>query len=222
MKCALFRMRYDMAYVCSYCVEDVFSAPSEILLLNHIRLVHSCDPNFSIQCSCSRTFSNFRTFQNHRRTCTCHIESSPEPAEDSDTASCFSEEQGVTPHSIPSFSAAHLQSYGAKWILKTSETRSLTRTATLGIVQDVADLVAFMTQMLGDKTREVLQQNEVDDSIVREVGSVFNGFLEKPFAGLTTFHQQLQYYREHLGFIVSMQKYAHHISVLPQVCFMCI
>ena len=137
-----------MAYVCSYCVEDVFSAPSEILLLNHIRLVHSCDPNFTIQCSCSRTFTNFRTFQNHRRTCTSQIESSPEPAitnEDSDTASCFSEvQEGVTPNSTPSFSAAHLQSYSAKWILKTSETRSLTRTATLGIVQDVTDLVGFI------------------------------------------------------------------------------
>ena len=44
---------------CSYCIEDVFSAPSEILLLNHIRLVYSCDPNFSIQCSSVTIISIF-------------------------------------------------------------------------------------------------------------------------------------------------------------------
>ena len=55
---------------CSYC-SGLFSAPSEALLLTHIRVTHSSDPGFSIQCSvsgCSRTFTNFRTFQNHRLT----------------------------------------------------------------------------------------------------------------------------------------------------------
>ena len=38
------------------------------LLVKHVRLVHSCDPNFRIQCSvegCLRTFTNYRTYQNH-------------------------------------------------------------------------------------------------------------------------------------------------------------
>ena len=47
------------AFPCPYCATEEFAAPSEKLLLNHIRLVHSHDPDFSIQCShpgCSRTF----------------------------------------------------------------------------------------------------------------------------------------------------------------------
>ena len=199
-----------MAYICSYCVEEVFTAPSEILLLNHIRLVHSCDPNFNIQCSsewCSRTFTNFRTFQNHRRM--CYADPSPEPNvsdDHSEAASCcLSEDQSVTGN-IPSFSAADLQAYSAKWVLKTSETRFLTRTATLGIVHDVTDLLEFITELLKEQTRDVLYQNGVDDSIVCEVEGVFSGFSVRPFEKLTSFHQQLQYYREHLGFIVSSTK----------------
>lgn len=56
-------------HFCPYCDDsEEFSAPSQVLLLNHVRLVHSNDPDFSIQCSfpdCSRTFVNFRTYQNH-------------------------------------------------------------------------------------------------------------------------------------------------------------
>ena len=55
-------------YACPYCNEEEFSAPNEILLMGHIRGVHSLYPNFSLQCSkdgCERTFRNFRTYQNH-------------------------------------------------------------------------------------------------------------------------------------------------------------
>ena len=54
---------------CPYCSGE-FSAPSDELLLTHIRLVHSYDPGFTIQCSlngCSITFSNFKAYQKHRR-----------------------------------------------------------------------------------------------------------------------------------------------------------
>lgn len=36
-------------HLCPYCDDvDEFSAPSEVLLLNHIRFVHSNDSDFSI------------------------------------------------------------------------------------------------------------------------------------------------------------------------------
>lgn len=57
-----------MAAVCPYCIEQEYIAPSKSLLLGHIRVVHSADPDFTIQCideGCSRTFKNFRTYQNH-------------------------------------------------------------------------------------------------------------------------------------------------------------
>ena len=41
-----------------------------------------------------------------------------------------------------------MQSHAAKWILKSSEIRTLTRTATLGVVEDVSALVEFVGQEL--------------------------------------------------------------------------
>lgn len=50
--------------------------------------------------------------------------------------------------------------FAAKWILKTGETRSLTRKATLGIVEDVSDLVDFVTHSLKQQTQNALTANE--------------------------------------------------------------
>lgn len=61
------KRRAMQSYPCSSCSGE-FLAPSEALLLRHIRIAHSSDPDFSIQCSfggCLRTFRNFRTYQNH-------------------------------------------------------------------------------------------------------------------------------------------------------------
>ena len=56
----------SIQYPCPYCAE--FAAVTEKLLLQHVRIVHSNEPGFRIQCSfsgCARVFRNFRTYQNH-------------------------------------------------------------------------------------------------------------------------------------------------------------
>lgn len=166
------------SFVCPYCIDDDFAAPSEVLLLRHIRVVHSLDPNFNIQCStngCSRTFTNFRTYQNHLLT---HRPSScispAEPAADdlgSDTADANFETSITAPH-VPT--TTEMQSFAAKWTLKTSETRSLTRRATLGIVEDVTDLVDFITENLKDLARFTLAANGVDSAALASLEDVFS------------------------------------------------
>ena len=209
MHCALHRSLRSiiMAYICSYCVDGDYCAPSEVLLLKHIRIVHSRDPNFSIECSsegCSRTFSNFRTFQNHRRTCyTAPL--SEHVVDDIEQLHTASSSASVSAGSsrIPSFTAAEMKLHSAKWLLKTSETRSLTRTASIGIVHDVADLIEFIMQLLKERACDVLKSKGVNDATINEVESLFTGYLIRPFEGLASFHQQLQFFRERLGFIVS-------------------
>ncbi len=88
----------------------------------------------------------------------------------------------------------------SKWILKTSETRSLTRTATLGVVADVADLVKYVVQCLEDQTCKALSLRGIDPGMLEEI---FSGPITKPFEGLTSFKCQLQYYRKHFSLIVS-------------------
>lgn len=169
--------------------------------------MHSLDPNFSIQCSldgCSRTFKNFRTYQNHRLTHRPRALDEPpatEIYEDLGENDPHPFETDSTCPYIPSDS--EMQSYAAKGILKTSEMRSLTRTATLGVVEDVSDLVEFVGQSLKDQVCHELTSTGVDSTIVSRVDEIFKGFIVKPFEGLTSFHQQLQYYRRHFNLIVS-------------------
>ena len=178
---------------CPYCVEDDFTAPSEALLLTHIRLVHSLDPNFSVQCSfdgCSRTFKNFRTYQNHRlthRPRALDVPPATEIPEDLGEIPFPPETASASYPCIPSNS--EMQSYAAKWILKTSEMRSLTRTATLGVVEDVSDLVEFVSQSLKDQVCHELISTGVDSMIISKVEEIFKGFIVKLFEGLTSFHQ---------------------------------
>ena len=81
--------------------------------------------------------------------------------------------------------------------------RSLTRTATTGIVEDVSALIDYVVQHLSSKTCVTLANNAVDTTVVSQVRDIFSSTITKPFEGLHTFHHQLQYYLHHFNFIVS-------------------
>ena len=178
------------------------------LLLNHIRITHSFDPNFSIQCSdggCSRTFTNFRSYQNH---CLVHkrseVPSNMEDVDDhEDDGGVLSDNPSLNDDSVH-VTRADMQSFAAKWILKTGETRSLTRAATQGIIEDVGYLVDFVTHTIEGDIKTVLQSNGINPENITDLDEVFRGPVTKPFDGLASFHQQLKYCREHFNFIVML------------------
>ena len=197
------------SFPCSFC-SDEFLAPSEKLLLTHIRLAHSYDPDFSIQCSlsgCSRTFTNFRTYQNHRLQHRRREEAPSQrvddiPEDDSDIGEGDLGDESVIDEVCDGPTVTDMQSYAAKWILITRETQSLTRSATQGVVEDVQDLISFVTQTLESHTHVVLRANGIDPSTVIGLSDVFSGPSTKPFQGLTSFHQQLQYCRNNFNLII--------------------
>lgn len=98
---------------------------------------------------------------------------------------------------------ADMQTFAAKWILKTGETRSLTRAATQGIIEDVEYLVNFVTQTIESQAKSILHSNGIDPDGIPGLAEVFCGPVTKPFDGLTSFHQELMYCREHFNFIVT-------------------
>ena len=81
-----------------------------------------------------------------------------------------------------------MHEYAAKWILKTGETRSLTRTATQGVIEDVEHLVDFVAESLERKMRAALQSNGINPDNVTGFNDVFNCSATNPFTGLTSFH----------------------------------
>lgn len=193
-------------WICHYCAED-FAAPSEYLLLNHIRLVHSCEPGFSIQCNahgCSRTFKNFRTYQNHKLS---HNEASLNQGS-SDLDDNSNEDMNpqqtdpTTNNEVHSIGSNDIQSYAVKWILKTRESRGLTRAATDGIIEDVQDLIEFVTLHLKSNVDRVLESTNVDQDILSAIDDVFNSPVTKPFNGVKSFYQQLQYCKKNFNFVV--------------------
>ena len=72
-----------------------------------------------------------------------------------------------------------------------------------GIIEDVTELVGFVTHTLQAQTHATLQTHGIDPDSVSGLRDVFTGPATKPFEGLTTFHQQLQYCRTMFNLIVS-------------------
>ena len=85
-----------------------------------------------------------------------------------------------------------IQSYAARWILKTRESRYLTRAATQGVIEDVQDLVAVVSDSLQSQTRATLHVSGIDPDSVPGLTDIFSAPTTKPFQGVTSFHQQLQ------------------------------
>jgi len=125
----------------------------------------------------------------------------------------------TSPHHTPA--AVDIQRFSAKWILKTRETRSLTRAATQGVIEDVDDLVSFVTHTLESQTHSALRTCGIDPSSVPGLDNVFHGPVTKPFEGLKSFHQQLQYCRSNFSIVVSQSALLNmkivHVHVIDVV-----
>ena len=66
-----------------------------------------------------------------------------------------------------------LTNFCAKWILRISETRKLTRTATVGIVQDMSDLLMEVSACIKEQVRKSLQKNEINFEAIRGTNEIF-------------------------------------------------
>jgi hypothetical protein len=200
----------SISHCCQYCGDEPFIAPTKQLLLRHIKVVHSQEPGFTITCEiCHRKFRNFRTYQNHLLSHKRDVsvlneeENSIEPEmmvtsnmDDGNDITDQAEDQAV----IPSFT-----NYCAQWILKISETRKLTRVATVGIVEDVSSLIKEVSSCLHHQVKDFLQKNQIVVQNESDLSAIFSdGATVCPFSNLMTFHQQVAYYKAHFNFIVSI------------------
>lgn len=72
------------------------------------------------------------------------------------------------------------------------------------VIEDVENLVGYVTQTLQHQMHSVLLANDLNPNSIYGFTDVFSGPATKPFDGLATFHQQLQYCRKHFNLIVRM------------------
>lgn len=78
-------------------------------------------------------------------------------------------------------STEQIKSFSAKLILKTRETRKLTRTAMQGVIEDV---VTFVSGTVESQTRAVLHANGVNLESISGLKEVFSGAATTPFKDL--------------------------------------
>ena len=78
-----------------------------------------------------------------------------------------------------------------------------TRVATIGIVEDVADLIKEICLHLENQVKSCLQQSGINYLTVDGLLDLFTTRNENvvPFSHLMTHHQQLSYYRKHYNLI---------------------
>ena len=201
-------MASTLIKTCPYCQ---FFAPSDQLLTKHVRLVHSHDPDFRIQCEqCLRTFKNYRTFQNHilqhRSEPLINPNSLNEIENDCSEAFEGTDDEGEDDSCVHAdFS---IKDYSARWILKTGETRYLTRTAITGIVEDVSDMVKVIVDNLHTDIDNLMLQFGINTSDIEGYTEIFSNH-SSPFDGLSTFYQQIQYYKSNFALVVSIQDIAY-------------
>ena len=210
--------------ICSMCPPDTTAHLSLNLsgLLKHVKLFHAHQPGFKFTCGingCLRSFTNFRTFQDHVSALhrhqlnptnitavvddTCSGDSSGVDGDDS--ASCVDD---LADHALlrscrPDMS----QRSAALFLMAIKEKNQLSQAAIQGIIEGVTILQQQQLDKLHTQVCERLGEAGVVASSVPGLDALFmeegeNGHL---FAGLETQHQQLKYIKTHFNLIVSTQ-----------------
>ena len=180
---------------CQFCE---LVAPSNQLLKKHIRQTHSHDPDFNIQChvgGCQRSFNNYRTYQNHLLH--CHGSSTENPAFFDDVFDDVSNDLELGNEDITSsdphcseVTSETLKDHLAKWILKTGETRCLTRSAMSGIVGDVSDITELIVSDLQCQLTSFLSSSGCSADVIQGCTTIFQQIYRQPFLNLDSFYLQ--------------------------------
>ena len=208
-----------------------FEDPTYSLLWPHIRLVHATEPGFHIRCnmdSCSRTFTNMKTYDNHLSRCHfmhgrtiipemfmsagennegTNSERDNGEENNEDLSEDSNEDTVNATRRLPDDAETieELKRTAACWILKIKETCKLTQSAMEEILQGVTDFNKYILAKFYDVIKIALEGLDKNIENIPQVAKAFDTdspFL-RPFRGVEIHNQQLNYSKEKLGFVVS-------------------
>lgn len=187
--------------------------------LKHVRLFHAHQPNFHISCQingCQRSYRNFSTFKNHvsdKHSCEAldrSIETTSlcDDFDDSDL-SLHVPVHTYTENDELYDSMCLAQKSSALFLLGLKEEKKLTQTALQGCIEGVTTLSQIRLNAQRQEVYKVLNADGVSQATIDKLDTTFdeNGKFGRPFIGLETPHQQLNYYSRNFNFIVSVKNY---------------
>lgn len=98
---------------------------------------------------------------------------------------------------------AALQKAAATWILKTRESHRIPMSVMDSIIQDVQSLYEIALAQLSGGVQRILHDAGVTSSVQDTVAREFtDGVSTHMFTGLSTFSQQMTYFKQHFNLIV--------------------
>lgn len=91
----------------------------------------------------------------------------------------------------------------ARWILNLRDENKLTQSCTENILSNVTLLCSQLVDNIKQTVGKQLQEYEVSSDITHKVlQSLDNSDYKQPFKGLETKHQQVSFFKKHLGYVV--------------------
>ena len=97
-----------------------------------------------------------------------------------------------------------LKDHIAKWILKTGESRYLTRTAMMGILEDVSDIVQLIISHLHSEVCAFMCSTDTAPDNLHLINEIFQKeSYTLPFNGLDSYYLQLEYFKKHFAFVTT-------------------
>ena len=196
--------------------------PTLQLMLQHISRIHASSPSFSVTCGldgCLRTYTNNGSYQKHIKKMHLHyfnvaVESNSNSLVDTPELEDYFEYSDYFEHhdsdcdSIPNDSLTvelEKKQQRAKWILKIRETNKLTQSCTENLLSDITDICTNIVEDIKSEITQKLASTPIatPSITINEISKVCDSeTYRQPSIGLETQHKQLQFYRNHLNFVV--------------------
>lgn len=208
-----------MAFPCGYC--SSFAGSTFKKLLNHIKFIHSHEPNFLITCGdCGQSFNNFNSFKSHIQRKHNEKELAVIPGvidenediniDDDDNISLNSsdhedlEEEVDTEEEAKNYTD-EMTRFLALFILKTKEENQLSQRGIDAILDNTGDLVESSGEHLKEQITTCLERNGVEVGDVEGLSDVLQqpSIFTQAKRPLTNEYQQVQYFKDNFNLVVS-------------------
>ena len=178
-----------------------------------------------------RAFKNFRTFQDH----VSAFHRGP-GVQDGDNGTVGDGEDGTVEFGgevgiggetnafqfclQPLSVRAQLQKSSALFLLGLKEKHKLTQVALQGVIDGATALVQCRQDVLRSQIMSILSTEDVPSSVTSRLTECLSddGMFGRPFLGLETHHQQINYYRTNFHLIVSLYYPAHKYLIIHVLC----
>ena len=195
------------------------------MAMQHISRVHSHCSGFSITCGingCLRTYTNYTSWSRHVRqvhkihaqqetVSTTTTDPDTDTMDTSDTTDMdmmyteTMECDDAPPSRSRQLDETEKKKERACWILKLRDGNKLTQSCTEKILGNVSELCMQIISDIKEAVAQELRDNNISNMCTRKILTILdNPQYSEPFKGLETKHLQMAVFRQHLGYVVSL------------------